>query len=110
MTAPLPHPPFEKPWHAQVFALAVHLSEQGHFTWPEWAEAFGAELARASALHAHPGTLNGSSDYYDAWMATLEQLCAARGLADSASLATLKAAWETAYLTAQHGQPVHLPD
>ena len=31
-------PVFAEPWQAQAFALAVRLSEQGHFTWKEWAE------------------------------------------------------------------------
>ena len=26
-------PVFSEPWQAQAFALAVRLSEQGHFTW-----------------------------------------------------------------------------
>jgi hypothetical protein len=29
-------PVFAEPWQAQAFALAVKLSEQGHFTWKEW--------------------------------------------------------------------------
>jgi hypothetical protein len=32
-------PVFAEPWEAQAFALAVRLSEQGHFTWKEWAAA-----------------------------------------------------------------------
>ena len=28
-------PVFAEPWQAQAFALAVKLSEQGHFTWKE---------------------------------------------------------------------------
>src|ERR1700760_1807545 len=37
-------PVFAEPWQAQAFALALKLSEQGHFTWKEWAEALAAEL------------------------------------------------------------------
>ena len=44
--ASLPHlprdeggPVFAEPWQAQAFAMAVRLSAQGHFTWPEWAAA-----------------------------------------------------------------------
>ena len=44
----LPHdtggPVFAEPWQAQAFALAVKLSEQGHFTWKEWAAALAEEL------------------------------------------------------------------
>jgi hypothetical protein len=49
---PLPRdsggPVFAEPWQAQAFALAVKLSEQGHFTWAEWAEALGNELNAAA--------------------------------------------------------------
>ena len=45
---PLPRdeegPVFSAPWQAQAFALAVKLSEQGHFTWKEWAAALADEL------------------------------------------------------------------
>ena len=34
-------PMFAEPWQAQAFALAVKLSEQGHFTWKEWALVSG---------------------------------------------------------------------
>ena len=37
-------PVFAEPWQAQAFALAVKLSEQGHFTWKEWAAALADEL------------------------------------------------------------------
>ena len=35
---------FAEPWQAQAFALAVKLSEQGHFTCKEWAAALAGEL------------------------------------------------------------------
>ena len=41
-------PVFAELWQAQAFALAVKLSEQGHFTWKEWAAALAAELKAAS--------------------------------------------------------------
>jgi hypothetical protein len=40
-------PVFAEPWQAQAFALAVKLSEQGHFTWKEWAAALANELETA---------------------------------------------------------------
>jgi hypothetical protein len=33
-------PVFNQPWEAKAFALAVRLSEAGHFTWPEWVRIF----------------------------------------------------------------------
>ena len=41
-------PVFAEPWEAQAFALAVRLSEQGHFTWKEWAAALAQELKAAA--------------------------------------------------------------
>ena len=43
-------PVFAEPWQAQAFALAVKLSEQGHFTWTEWAAALADEVKAAAAL------------------------------------------------------------
>ena len=40
-----PKKAFDAPWHAEVFALAVHLNEGGYFDWPEWAGRFGENLA-----------------------------------------------------------------
>ena len=57
--AVLPHirrddggPVFAEPWQAQAFALAVKLSEQGHFTWKEWAAALAHELQVAALQSA----------------------------------------------------------
>jgi len=43
-------PAFSEPWEAQAFALAVKLSEQGHFTWNEWASMLADELKAAADL------------------------------------------------------------
>jgi nitrile hydratase accessory protein len=107
----LPHLPGEKngpvfaePWQAQAFALAVKLSEQGHFTWSEWAAALGAELKAA----ADRGEADDGSHYYEHWLAALEHLVTEKGLTDRAALATRKAAWADAYRHTPHGKPVEL--
>lgn len=38
---------FLSPGEAQAFALAVRLSEAGHFSWKEWTEALSSELKAA---------------------------------------------------------------
>jgi nitrile hydratase accessory protein len=38
---------FAESWEAQAFALAVKLSEQGYFTWKEWAAELATELKAA---------------------------------------------------------------
>ena len=75
MTAP-PEPVFAEPWHAQLFALTVHLNETGRFTWADWASRFGATLAR----HGLSRELDGGDDYFAAWLETLETLVANHAL------------------------------
>jgi len=99
-----PDPVFEEPWHAQVFALTVHLNEAGHLDWPDWAARFGATLK----AHGVDRDLNGGSDYFAAWLETLEAVLAERAMTDAESLAMLKTAWERAYLSTPHGEPVVL--
>ena len=41
---------FSEPWQAQAFALAVKLSEQGHFTWKEWAASLADELKATAPM------------------------------------------------------------
>jgi nitrile hydratase accessory protein len=97
-------PVFAEPWQAQAFALAVKLSEQGHFTWQEWAATLADEL-RAAACG---GESDDGSRYYNHWLAALERLVMAKGLADSASLLARKEAWADAYRRSPHGKPVEL--
>ena len=97
-------PVFAEPWQAQAFALAIKLSEQGHFTWKEWATTLADEIKAA----ANRGEPDDGSRYYDHWLAALERLVTAKGLADSAALATRKEAWADAYRSTPHGAPVKL--
>jgi nitrile hydratase accessory protein len=97
-------PVFAEPWQAQAFALAVELSEQGHFTWKEWAEALAAELQAADAR----GEPDDGSHYYEHWVTTLERLVTAKGLTASDALTARKDAWENAYRRTPHGKPVEL--
>ena len=97
-------PRFAEPWHAQLFALTVRLSESGHFSWPDWAAVFAEELEAASAA----GAPKDGSAYYDVWLGALERLLRERGLAGAEELVALKQAWEAAYLETPHGQPVKL--
>lgn len=101
-----PEPVFEAPWHAQVFALTVHLNEAGHFVWGDWAERFGATLKR----HGVDRDLNGGEDYFAAWLETLEGFLAEIGMAAAADVERLRGAWEAAYLRTPHGAPVALGD
>ena len=97
-------PVFVEPWQAQAFALAVKLSEQGHFTWKEWAAALAAELKAA----ADRGEPDDGSRYYHHWLAALEHLVTSKGLSDRAALLARKEAWADAYRHTPHGKPVEL--
>ncbi|WP_170759215.1 nitrile hydratase accessory protein [Ruegeria lacuscaerulensis] len=99
-----PEPAFAQPWHAQVFAVTVALNEAGRFDWPEWAARFSNTLKR----HGLNGELNGGDDYFFAWLETLEALLAEQGAAPSDDVNALRDAWEDAYLTTPHGEPVRL--
>lgn len=97
-------PVFAEPWQAQAFALAVKLSEQGYFTWKEWTEAMARELnAAGDSREGGDG-----SRYYEHWLAALEGLVTAKGLADPAMLLARRDAWADAYRHTPHGEPVVL--
>jgi len=98
-----PPAPFDAPWHGQVFALAVALNEAGHFDWPEWTELFGEVLTTTRSQ----GPLDGSDDYYTAWVSALEQMMIRKGIADEGVMKAMKANWADAFLATPHGQPVH---
>lgn len=97
-------PVFAEPWQAQAFALAVKLSEQGHFTWKEWATALAEELKGAAAR----GEPDDGSHYYEHWLAALERLVVGKGLSDPAAMLARKEAWADAYRHTPHGKPVEL--
>jgi nitrile hydratase accessory protein len=93
-------PVFAEPWQAQAFALAVKLSEHGHFTWKEWAAALADELKAAEP--------DDGSRYYEHWLAALERLAIAKGLTNPAAMLERKQAWADAYRHTPHGKPVEL--
>lgn len=99
-----PEPAFLEPWHAQVFALTVHLNEAGCFTWAQWVERFSATLRR----HGLARDLDGGADYFAAWLETLEAILAEAGNASSREVELTRRDWEDAYLSTPHGEPVHL--
>lgn len=97
-------PVFAEPWQAQAFAMAVSLNERGVFTWTEWAEALGAEIARARRA----GDPDLGDGYYHHWLAALERLVAEKGVAPSDLLAERRDAWDRAARATPHGRPIVL--
>jgi nitrile hydratase accessory protein len=97
-------PVFAEPWQAQAFALAVKLSELGHFTWSEWAAALADELKTDAAR----GEADDGSRYYHCWLAALEHLVVSKRLSSREALSEKRQAWAEAYRHTPHGMPVEL--
>lgn len=102
---PEAEPVFAEPWQAQAFAMAVHLHARGVFTWPEWAGALAQQIAARSAAAAAD---DGATVYYRHWLAALEQLVQAKGVASRTELRRCAAAWDEAAERTPHGQPIVL--
>jgi nitrile hydratase accessory protein len=100
-------PVFREPWEAQAFALALSLNQRGLFTWSEWATTLGDEIKKAQAA----GDPDTGETYYQHWLATLERIVAAKGLADPTTLSRTRDAWQRACARTPHGTPIELsPD
>jgi nitrile hydratase accessory protein len=100
-------PVFREPWEAQAFALVLSLNERGLFTWKEWAATLGEEIRKAQAA----GDPDTGETYYRHWLAALERLVAAKGVADAETLARTRKAWRRASARTPHGTPIELtPD
>ncbi len=97
-------PVFAEAWQARAFALALKLSERGHFTQGEWTEA----LARQLRDVVERGETDDGSHYYHHWLAALERLVIEKAMATRASLDSRKEEWRDAYLRTPHGKPVEL--
>jgi nitrile hydratase accessory protein len=97
-------PVFQEPWQAHAFALAVHLSAAGHFTWNEWVAALSQQIKTAQVQ----GDADLGDTYYWHWLAALEQICAVKGLVGVPDMQRRTEEWRRAYLNTPHGQPVAL--
>jgi len=97
-------PVFREPWQAQAFAMVLALHARGLFTWPEWAALLTEEIQRAQAT----GDPDTGETYYMHWLATLERMVAARGVATEATLARYRDAWDHAADRTPHGAPIAL--
>jgi nitrile hydratase accessory protein len=97
-------PVFREPWEAQAFAMAVALHERGLFTWGEWAQVLGEEIKSAQRA----GDPDAGATYYHHWLAALERMVAAKGVADRTMLARYHDAWDRAADRTPHGTPIEL--
>ena len=85
---------FAEPWQAQVFSLAVSLSDAGYFTWPEWVARFACEPEE------------GGKAYFERWLAALEGMVNERRLVEVDELTSRQEAWRRAALATPHGRPI----
>ncbi|MGA7806197.1 nitrile hydratase accessory protein, partial [Bradyrhizobium sp.] len=97
-------PVFREPWEAHAFAMALTLHERGLFSWSEWAAALADQIQRAQAS----GDADTGETYYSHWLATLEHLVAAKGVASPQTLARYRDAWDHAADRTPHGAPIEL--
>ena len=97
-------PVFREPWAAQAFAMALALHGRGLFTWSEWAASLADEIKRAQAS----GDPDTGETYYRHWLANLERLIAAKGVASTDIQHRYRDAWDHAADRTPHGQPIEL--
>ncbi len=101
---PIDSPVFREPWEAHAFAMVLSLHERGLFSWREWADALGAQIATAQA----GGDVDLGDTYYRHWLAALETVVASKGAATAHELARCRDAWDHAAQRTTHGQPIEL--
>ena len=95
-------PVFDEAWQAQVLAMADSLTKRGAFTASEWSETLGAELRRSI------GAADDAETYYRAALRALESLLDGGGALTADAVTERRDAWERAYLSTPHGEPVSL--
>ena len=96
---------FQNPWHSQLFAITVQLSEKGNFCWKEFVEVFGVTLKKQRSFSKN---LDGSNDYFSCWLNALEEILIIKKISDQDALISLKEDWTQAYLSTPHGKPVNI--
>jgi nitrile hydratase accessory protein len=97
-------PHFAEPWQAQAFAMVVKLHERGLFTWREWADTLGEQIAAARAA----GDPDRGDTYYAHWLGALEAIVARKGATSAYELQRTAHAWDRAAQRTLHGRPIEL--
>lgn len=101
-------PVFRAPWEAQAFAIVFGLHQRGKFTWAEWTQTLGAQIAHAK----EHGDLDLGDAYYQHWLAALETLLMRKGLTDPdechARESALRSAATAAHVYEARREPVKI--
>ncbi len=79
---------FEEPWEARAFGLAVALNEEGVYPWQDFSGGLAQTIAAAEEETAATSTESSddSAEYYQRWLASLEELVLQQGLVTSEEL------------------------
>lgn len=77
---------FTQDWERTAFGVALALSRDGHFEWEDFRQQLIGAIRAWEIDHA---TDDPSWSYYDRWLAALESVVVASGLATEAELAAL---------------------
>ena len=91
---------FEKPWHGQIFAITVSLSENNVFEWSEFSKVLSEQIKMDKTKKQ-----NGSDDYFFSWIKALENLIIKKNVVDQFNLNFTKQKLKNAFLTSPHGHP-----
>ena len=94
---------FEKPWHGQVFAITISLSEKKIFKWNEFSFFLAQEIKNDKTMYR-----NGSDDYFYSWVKALEKLLIKKKITNSLKLVEVKNLWSSAFLNTSHGKQVKI--
>ena len=94
---------FEKPWHGQIFAITVSLSENKVFEWTEFSKVLSDQIKMDKTKKQ-----NGGDDYFFSWIKALEKLIIKKNVVDQINLNITKLKWKDAFMATPHGQPVKI--
>lgn len=92
-----PERPFDAPWQARAFALAVALHENGLFTWEDWTRTLGGVIG------AHP-----ERPYYESWLEAVQLIVTAHADLRPEDIVETRDAWLAAAARTPHGRPIEL--
>lgn len=97
-------PVFRESWEAQAFAMTLTLFERGVFSQREWTASLAKEIKAAQAA----GDPDTGETFYRHWLAALERLVTAKGIATQDMLKRYRDAWDRAADRTPHGNAIEL--
>jgi nitrile hydratase accessory protein len=86
---------FAHEWERTAFGVALALSRDGHFEWEDFRQQL---IAAIGAWEDRHGICGESWNYYDQWLAALEAVVVASGLASPDEIAARAAAAQAEHL------------